>query len=86
MYVRMYTDTYRITGIFGGHFNLAVILIWRFGEYCLDRQIKITPLFLIAHFLLICSAWPICSSIDNRGASTIVWFKYFKQQEKPTLE
>ena len=46
-----------------------VILIWPFGEYCLDHQIKMTPLFLIVRFLLICSAWLVCLSIlsDKRS-------------------
>ena len=33
---------YCVTGTFGGDFNLAVILIWRFGRFSSDRQIKIT--------------------------------------------
>ena len=30
---------YRICGLFGADFNLAVILIWQFGELQVNRQI-----------------------------------------------
>ena len=46
--------------------------IWWFDEYFLHRQIKITPLFLIARFLL-------ANLFRMAGL-----FKYFKRQEKPT--
>ena len=31
--------TYRIRGAFGADFNLAVILIWRFGDFGFDGKI-----------------------------------------------
>ena len=41
------TLTYCICGTFGGDFNLVVILIWWFGDFGFDCQIKCTPPLLM---------------------------------------
>ena len=51
---------------------LALILIWRFGEFLLIRQIKSTPFKIVWLSYLL------------HAALGMTLLKFFKQQEKPS--
>ena len=50
---KCWPNDYCICGTFGGDFNLVVILIWQFGGFSSDHQIKITANTVVLSQVLI---------------------------------